>query len=166
VGADAVRTASSVRVEEATQVTPALIDGFARLLPQLSRSAPPVGAERLQAIVDSPACILLTAIGAGPTGDEVVGTLTLALFPLPTGIRAWVEDVVVDAQWQGLGVGAALIGAGLDRARACGARTVDLTSRPSREAANRLYRRLGFIERDTNVYRLTFDLKQIGGADV
>jgi ribosomal protein S18 acetylase RimI-like enzyme len=83
----------------------------------------------------------------------VVGSLTLALFRVPTGVRAWIEDVVVDEAARGSGAGAALVAAALDRAAAAGARTVDLTSRPSREAANRLYRRVGFVERVTNVYR-------------
>ncbi len=98
----------------------------------------------------SPATVLFVAREAdGP----ILGSLTLALFRIPTGLRAWIEDVVVDEAARGKGVGAALNEAALDHARAVGARTVDLTSRPSREAANRLYQRLGFVERDTNVYR-------------
>ena len=83
----------------------------------------------------------------------VVGTLTLALFSVPTGVRAWVEDVVVDTEARGAGAGAALVRAALAAAAQAGARTVDLTSRPSREDANRLYRNLGFEQRHTNVYR-------------
>ena len=79
--------------------------------------------------------------------------LTLATFTIPTGLRAWVEDVVVDAGARGQGAGLALVKAAVAHAQALGARTVDLTSRPSREAANRLYRRAGFEPRETNVYR-------------
>ena len=79
--------------------------------------------------------------------------LTIVLFPIPTGTRAWIEDVVVDEDARGRGVGALLTQAALDLAVAHGARTVDLTSRPGREAANRLYARLGFEQRQTNVYR-------------
>ncbi len=86
-------------------------------------------------------------------GGPIVGTLTLVVFRIPTGLRAWIEDVVVDESVRGRGVGEALTLAAIDLAAAAGARTVDLTSRPSREAANRLYRRLGFEQRDTNVYR-------------
>lgn len=86
--------------------------------------------------------------------DDVIGMLTLATFPIPTGIRAWIEDVVVAAAARGSGAGMALVEAAVDRARELGARTVDLTSRPSREAANRLYQRAGFEQRDTNIYRL------------
>jgi ribosomal protein S18 acetylase RimI-like enzyme len=84
-----------------------------------------------------------------------VGSLTLATFRIPTGVRAWIEDVVVDSSARGHGVGEALNIAAIEEARARGAITVELTSRPSREAANRLYQRLGFVARETNVYRYT-----------
>jgi ribosomal protein S18 acetylase RimI-like enzyme len=90
--------------------------------------------------------------GAGP-GSPIVGMLTLVTFRLPTGVRAWIEDVVVDGGSRGRGVGEALTLAALEIAADRGAQTVDLTSRPSREAANRLYRRMGFEPRETNVYR-------------
>jgi len=89
--------------------------------------------------------------------DRILGSLTLAWFRIPTGVRAWIEDVVVDEEARGHGVGELLNRAALDRARELGAKTVDLTSRPSREAANRLYQRIGFVARDTNVYRFTLD---------
>jgi ribosomal protein S18 acetylase RimI-like enzyme len=88
-------------------------------------------------------------------GARIVGTLTLVVFRIPTGIRAWIEDVVVDETMRGRGVGEALSQEAVSRALALGARTVELTSRPSREAANRLYQRLGFTLRDSNVYRYT-----------
>ena len=93
---------------------------------------------------------LLVARAAGQT----VGMLTLVTFPIPTGIRAWIEDVVVDESARGQGVGAALTREAVRLARSAGARTIDLTSRPSRESANRLYERLGFRLRDSRVYRL------------
>ena len=86
-------------------------------------------------------------------GGTIVGSLTLAVFRVPTGVRAWVEDVVVDGAQRGAGIGAALVQAALRLAEEAGARTVDLTSRPDRQAANRLYLRLGFEQRQTNVYR-------------
>jgi len=106
----------------------------------------------LQAIVDSDASVLLIARD-GDDGDRIVGSLTLALFRIPTGLRAWIEDVVVDDAARGKGVGRKLNEAAIDHARSVGATTVDLTSRPSREAANRLYQRLGFEARETNIYR-------------
>ncbi len=145
--------AGGLTVGEVGAVTPDLVASFARLIPQLSRSSPPPGEAELAEMVASPATVLLVA---GTDDDEIVGTLTLVLFRIPTGLRAWIEDVVVDESARGTGVGEALTRSALDRAAVAGARSVDLTSRPSREAANRLYRRLGFQPRDTNVYR--FDL--------
>jgi ribosomal protein S18 acetylase RimI-like enzyme len=141
---------TGIVVEEVRSVDPDLVSAIADLLPQLSSSAPPPTAADLQAIVDSPATVLFAARNGG---GGVVGSLTLALFRVPTGMRAWIEDVVVDGSVRGRGVGAALVAAALARAEASGARTVDLTSRPSREDANRLYQRLGFETRVTNVYR-------------
>ncbi|HUZ08594.1 MAG TPA: GNAT family N-acetyltransferase [Acidimicrobiales bacterium] len=143
-------TPSGIAVEEVRVVDPELLGAMTDLLPQLSASAPPPAAADLQAIVDSPATVLFAA---RDEGGRVVGSLTLALFRVPTGMRAWIEDVVVDGGTRGLGVGAALVEAALERAGSSGARTVDLTSRPSREDANRLYQRLGFETRQTNVYR-------------
>jgi ribosomal protein S18 acetylase RimI-like enzyme len=139
-----------VTVEEATEVTDELRTAMQRLVPQLSRSASVPDERELIEIVASPASILLVARnGEG----AIVGSLTLVVFRIPTGVRAWIEDVVVDETARKRGVGEALNREALRRATAAGARTVDLTSRPSREAANRLYRRLGFVERETNVYR-------------
>jgi ribosomal protein S18 acetylase RimI-like enzyme len=136
-------------IAEATKVDDELVTAFERLTPQLSRSNPPPSAQALGEIVASPATVLFVA----RLGDLIVGSLTLAQFRIPTGLRAWIEDVVVDESARGRGVGEALNKAALARALADGCRTVDLTSRPSREAANRLYQRLGFKERETNVYR-------------
>ena len=133
-------------------VTDEVVDAFARLIPQLSSSNPAPTRSQLEILVSSEASTLFLARVEG----RIVGSLTLATFRIPTGVRAWIEDVVVDEQARGHGVGEALNRAALDLARAEGAITVELTSRPSREAANRLYLRMGFVVRDTNVYRYTF----------
>jgi ribosomal protein S18 acetylase RimI-like enzyme len=138
-------------IDEATEVTEELVDAIARLLPLLSRTAPAPSAATLERIVASPATALL--IARDGVSGPIVGTLTLALFLIPTGTRAWIEDVIVSDSVQGRGCGELLTRAALDAAAAAGARTVELTSRPSREAANRLYQKLGFKVRDTNVYR-------------
>ncbi len=140
-----------VEIYEADEVNDELVEAMAQLVPQLSSSNPPPSAAALQEIVDSDAVMLLVA------RDErgVVGTLTLVLFRIPTGVRAWIEDVVVDEGARGSGVGRSLNEAAIERALAAGAVSVDLTSRPSREDANRLYRKLGFEPRETNVYRFT-----------
>ncbi len=149
--------APGLTVTEATEPSNELLEAFARLIPQLSSSSPPPGADELAALVAAEASVVLLARDGQGT---IVGSLTLALFRVPTGMRAWIEDVVVDESARGAGAGAALVAAALERADAAGARTVDLTSRPSRQAANRLYQRLGFEPRTTNVYRYT-----VGGAD-
>jgi len=139
----------SVDVEVLTVITDEVVEAFARLLPQLSTTAPPLDAAALAAIVAAPASTVLLARLDG----RIVGTLTLVMFPTPTGIRAWIEDVVTDESARGQGVGKALTLAALELARAGGARTVDLTTRPAREAAGRLYERVGFERRESRVYR-------------
>ena len=138
-----------VEIYEAGEVTDELVEAMARLVPQLSSSNPPPSAAALQEIIDSDAVRLLMARDR----SGVIGTLTLVLFRIPTGIRAWIEDVVVDEGARGSGIGRSLNEAAIEHALAAGAVTVDLTSRPSREDANRLYQRMGFTPRETNVYR-------------
>ena len=140
----------SITVNFAGQVTEELLDGLNRLLPQLSSTASPLTIGDLERIVNSTACYLVVA----RADDVIVGALTLVIFAIPTGVRAWIEDVVVDKGSRGTGVGEALSIAAIDEARRRGVRSIDLTSRPSREAANALYRKLGFELRDTNVYRI------------
>jgi ribosomal protein S18 acetylase RimI-like enzyme len=144
----------AVKVEIATTLTPAIVDAVSRLVPQLSSSSPPPTTAELGDVVASPATDLFIALD---DGGGIVGMATLVTFRIPTGMRAWIEDVVVDDAGRGHGVGTALTEAMLDRARELGCRTVDLTSRPSREAANRLYQRAGFVARETNVWR--YDLE-------
>ena len=134
------------------KVTGEVVEAFGRLLPQLSGSAPPLGSAELEAILNCPANTVLLARSAG----AIIGTLTLVMFPAPTGLRAWIEDVVVDESARGKGTGEMLTREALRMAREAGARTVDLTSRPARAAAGRLYERLGFSIRDSRVYRFTF----------
>lgn len=141
-----------VRIEEVTAVNDELVAAFELLIPQLSSSNPPPPAEDLAKIVDAPDSILLIARDERDD-DRIVGSLTLAMFRIPTGLRAWIEDVVVDGAVRGRGIGDKLNRVALERAADAGASTVDLTSRPSREAANRLYQRIGFEQRETNVYR-------------
>jgi ribosomal protein S18 acetylase RimI-like enzyme len=141
----------SVTVEVAKSANEALLSGINRLLPQLSSTAPPLTMANLEELVSNSALTFFVALD----GDVLIGTLNLVIFPIPTGLRAWIEDVVVDEAARGLGVGAALTNAATDEARLRGVRSVDLTSRPSREAANALYQKLGFSLRETNVYRFS-----------
>jgi ribosomal protein S18 acetylase RimI-like enzyme len=138
-------------IEAAAAGDAEVTEAIGRLLPLLSKSAPAPTAEEVAEIAASPATTLFIARD-GDSGP-IVGTLTLALFRIPSGVRAWIEDVIVSSEVRGRGCGEQLTRTALDAARAAGARTVDLTSRSSREAANRLYQRMGFMGRDTNVYR-------------
>ncbi|HET6567401.1 MAG TPA: GNAT family N-acetyltransferase [Rhodothermales bacterium] len=137
-------------VDEVTDITDEIEAAFARLAPQLAPGAAAPSRAHLEGIVASNSTRLFVARGDDGT---ILGTLTLAFYPIPTNVRVWIEDVVVDAAARGQGVGEALVRNALEAAREMGARQVDLTSRPSREAANRLYLRLGFEQRDTNAYR-------------
>lgn len=139
----------TIEVEIVGEVTAEVVEAFGQLLPQLSASAKPLDAEGLTTIATWQGNSLLVARIDG----VIVGALTLVVFPIPSGFRARIEDVVVDFTARGKGVGAALTQEALGLARQLGARTVDLTSRPAREAANRLYERLGFARRDSRVYR-------------
>jgi ribosomal protein S18 acetylase RimI-like enzyme len=131
-----------------------LAAAFKCLVPQLSKSNPGPAVEFVETMLSSDA---ITQFVARDDDDRIVGVATLVIFPIPTAWRAWIEDVIVDESLNGRGIGSALTRAMLDHASDAGCKTVDLTSRPKREAANHMYRKLGFVERDTNVYR--FDLR-------
>ena len=137
-------------ITQATTVSDELIAAFARLVRQLSTSAQLPTRAELEEIVSSPAATILLA--RGPDG-QIIGSLTLVVFRTLTGVRAWIEDVVVDEVARGQGAGEELVREAIRLADESGARTLDLTSRPSREAANALYEKVGFHARETNVYR-------------
>ena len=134
-------------VEIVEHPTAEVVAALTTLLPQLS-SAPAPDAAELERIIAGGSTLFVARVDGA-----IVGSLTLVLYRIPTGLKAWIEDVVVDEAARGRGVGELLNRAALDEARRRGATAVSLTSRPSREAANRMYRRIGFSQRDTNVYR-------------
>ena len=140
---------TTIQVAPVVSASAEVLDACHRLIPQLSSSSLPLTLSELEEIVDGNSTVLFAARHNG----DIVGLLTLAVFRIPTGVRAWIEDVVVDELVRGSGVGEALSRAALAEAARRAAKTVELTSRPSREAANRLYQRIGFVRRDTNVYR-------------
>jgi ribosomal protein S18 acetylase RimI-like enzyme len=142
-----------VRVEITRAATPELVEAFGRLLPQLSSTAKPLDFEAVERMVTCDANTVLVA----RTSEAIVGTLTLVMLPLPSGLRGRIEDVVVDSAVRGRGVAGLLTREALRLAEEAGARTVDLTSRPDRAVANRLYERLGFHVRQSTVYRFPID---------
>lgn len=143
-----------VSIRPVTEVTESLTDAYRVLIPQLSSSSNPPTGEALQRIIESDSAQILIA---EDENGEILGTMTIIIFQIPTGIRAWIEDVVVDSSARGKGIGKKLNLAALELAKQAGAKTVDLTSRPARQEANQLYRSIGFAERETNVYRFSFE---------
>ena len=140
-----------MQIERAAEPDDELVAALARLVPQLSRTSPAPGPVELAALLGQPGTSLLVA----REGAQILGVLTLVLFRIPTGLKARIEDVVVDESARGMGVGEALTREALRLAGHASARYVELSSNPTRAAANRLYQRLGFEPRETNVYRYT-----------
>lgn len=138
-------------VELVTSATPEVAEAINELLPQLSKSAQHLTDEQIDTFFDQDRVHLF--IFRSESTGKINGMLTLATFIIPTGYRAWIEDVVVAENARGEGAGRALVEEAVAYAEHIGARSVDLTSRPSRKAANRLYVRTGFKIRETNVYR-------------
>ena len=143
-----------VSIRPVTEVTESLTDAYRVLIPQLSSSSNPPTGEALRRIIESDSAQILIA---EDENGEILGTMTLIIFQIPTGIRAWIEDVVVDSSARGKGIGKKLNLAALELAKQAGAKTVDLISRPALQEANQLYRSIGFAERETNVYRFSFE---------
>ena len=141
-------SAVTASIEIADEVTDELVTSLARILPQLSSSPPPTASDIAEILGDPDSYLFVARVDG-----RIVGSLTLVMFRIPTGVKAWIEDVVVDDAARGHGVGELLNRAALAKAAQRGAKAVSLTSRPSREAANRLYQRIGFTLRETNVYR-------------
>lgn len=141
----------TMTIAVAQEATDELLAALNALLPQLTGQPSALGREDLEAIVGEPGGRLLVA---RDEAGRIVGVLMLSTTRTPTRRRAHIDDVVVDASARGHGVGEALTAQAIETARELGAEQVDLTSAPYREAANRLYQRLGFSRRETNVYRL------------
>ena len=142
-------------IETQATVTDELLDALTRLIPQLKISSPRLTRDDVAALVSSDAVSLLTA--RADASARIVGMLTLIVYRVPTGVRARIEDVVVDESARGRGVAVELVRRALEIARAKGADGVALTSNPRREAANKLYQKVGFKKWETNVYFYKFE---------
>ena len=143
-----------MQVEQVKIITEELSNAFQRLLPQLTQNSAPPSDDDLSALIKTESTILL--IARTEQKGFIVGAASLIVYRVPTGIRAIIEDVVVDESTRAQGIGEALVLRLLDIAREKGAKGVSLTSNPKREAANRLYQRLGFKRRETNSYYYLF----------
>lgn len=135
-------------VEIVTEVTEPLVEAFERLMPQLSTHLGAPSREVLERIVRSSSAALFAVRSEG----RIAGVLTLVWYDAPSGRKAWIEDVVVDAAQRGCGAGEALVRAALGHAERMGVQAVMLTSSPRREAARALYRKMGFKEAETSVF--------------
>ena len=143
----------TVEIRRITQVSDALEEAFARLMPQLSPRLGAPSREVLRRVAGSETGALLAAVA----GERIVGGLTLAWYDAPSGRKAWIEDVVVDGAARGCGAGDALVRAAVEHAARIGAGKVMLTSNPAREAARALYRKVGFEEVETTVFAFKTD---------
>src|SRR6266513_5417455 len=142
-----------MRIEAVTEATPALHAALARLLPQLNGNLAVPDMERLERLIADPDVTLLVA----RDGEEIVGTTTVIVYTTPFWIKARLDEVVVDDSARGRGVGEALVKAALEVGREKGAQVAELQSGrgPAREAAHRLYERLGFRIRESDVMRIS-----------
>ena len=139
-----------ITISKLTECTNETLNAVNRLLPQLSASAKSISMDRLHELIKSDSIMLF--LGSDQSG-EILGMLSLIVIKIPTGNKAWIEDVVVDQSARGKGIGRALMNHALEEAKKCGVKSIDLTSRPSRKSANELYQSLGYQIRQTNVYR-------------
>ena len=143
---------TNLKIECAKDFSPALLQAVTSLLPQLTSSGRALSSEELKVMIASPFTTLFVAKDEG----KIIGMISLAVVQMPTGVRAYLEDLVVDAPYRNRGAATALLQAAIDMARNSGARTLDMTSRASRTEAIRLYEQLGFQRRDTNAFRYPF----------
>ncbi|MBK9927116.1 MAG: GNAT family N-acetyltransferase [Anaerolineales bacterium] len=140
-----------MRIEKALQVTDEIYEAVCRLVPFLGAHKPIPPRSDLAILVESDASTLLIA-RASDEDTRIVGMLTISIYRVPTGIRSIVEDVVVDAEYRGMGIAKALLQDAMDVARKAGASGIALTSNPQRVEANQLYLAMGFKRRETNAY--------------
>jgi len=143
--------AVEIQIDRPREVTAELVEALGKLIPQLNPALPLPNAEHLAVLLADPGATLLVA----RDGDEIVGTAMVIVYPTTIRFESRIEDVVVDESARGRGVGEALVNACIEVARGRGASIVELQSARVREAANRLYARMGFERRDSNPYRIT-----------
>lgn len=138
-----------MKIEELTSTEEVTLDGLNRLLKQLSDEIVPLSQQQLNFIISAEHIHLLVI----KDKDRIIGMLTLIENSLLSGHKAWIDDVVVDTDRRGEGIARMLLDSAIQLANSLGIEKIDLTSRPDRIAANELYKRVGFAQRNTNVYR-------------
>jgi ribosomal protein S18 acetylase RimI-like enzyme len=140
--------ADGISISIARRLTPSDLQRIETLLSQLSPTAR-FDSERVLSLLEEQNADLFVA----RESDEIVGMATLVTAPLVTGWHGTIEDVVVDQTARGRGIARLLLEAIIDESGRRGLSKLDLTSRPSRESALRLYESVGFVRRQTNVLR-------------
>ncbi|MCD4671037.1 MAG: GNAT family N-acetyltransferase [Anaerolineaceae bacterium] len=141
----------TIHIKQAGQANEDILSAMQRLMTQLT-SAPPPNIEELQEMLGAGATTTLFL--ARQADNTIIGMAALSVFRVPSGLKAWIEDVVVDEAHRGKGIGEALTEACIEHARALGVHSIHLTSNPARVAANQLYQKLGFQLHETNLYQL------------
>jgi ribosomal protein S18 acetylase RimI-like enzyme len=136
-----------VIIEQLQEADEDLVETVRRLLPQLTEARTPPTLEQLRETVRTQTLLI-----ARDDDGRILGMLTFVLYRVSSGLKGRIEDVIVDQSARGQGVGEALTREGMRRANEAGVLMLELTSMPYRQAANRLYRRLGFVRKPTNVY--------------
>lgn len=142
-----------IQLKHLTQVTPEIVEAFNQLIPQLTPNYRLIDENQLKQIINTENTFLFIAYDT--ISDQYVGSITLIINYIPTGTKAWIEDVMVDAEYRNQGIGEQLVRLAIDFATQQDVKNINLTSSPSRIAANNLYKKIGFIERETNIYRYT-----------
>ncbi len=144
-----------MRIEPATVATQDLLDALSRLLPQLNPDLPVLTMERLDRVINDPATTLLVA--RDDQDEKIIGTATVLVYTTPAQVKSRIEDVVVDEEARGKGAGKELVEHCIEVAREAGAEVVELQSARWRQVANKLYPKIGFQLRESNLYRLSLE---------
>jgi ribosomal protein S18 acetylase RimI-like enzyme len=139
-----------MKIREITKFSARVYRAVIKLLPQLSSDAELPARQYFESILTSETAHFFIAESEN---KEIVGMLTIGTYFTPTGTKAWIEDVVVDESQRGKGFGKELILFAINYSVSLDAKAIALTSRPSRTAANNLYKEMGFVQYETNVYK-------------
>jgi ribosomal protein S18 acetylase RimI-like enzyme len=139
-----------MRIKEINRFNKRVFENVLKLLLQLSPGTVLPSEEYFKSILTSENSHFFIA---ELDNKQIAGMLTIGVYSTPSGIKVWIEDVVVDESQRGKGFGRELMLFAIDYSKATGAGSVSLTSRPSRIAANELYKKMGFMQYATNVFK-------------
>jgi len=138
-------------IEQATTFSSSLTESVNTLLHQLNPNAYLLSDKDVQEMLDASTNELFVAKDA----EKIIGMITLITYRIPYAKKGILEDFVVDASYRGKGVGSDLIKTAMESAKEKNVKYIELTSNPTREKAREFYLHLGFVQRETNVYRFS-----------